>query len=110
MRNRPLEIEFQFFADCPSHEAALQRLKAVLAEAGARAQIRVVEVTEEAQARRLSFWGSPTILINGNDIAPPPPGAQPGLACRAYRLDDGRISPLPTAAMIRRALRRALES
>jgi hypothetical protein len=57
-------------------------------------------------AERLGFPGSPTIRIDGVDIDPE--GAEQmgtALTCRVYRLEDGRISPLPSQKMIRRALR-----
>jgi len=61
-----------------------------------------VRTDEEAVSRR--FRGSPTILVDGRDIDPSST-ERFGLACRAYRLEDGRISPLPSESMIRRALR-----
>jgi len=108
--SRILSIQFQYTEDCPSHEAALKRLNQVLGEEGVRTKVHVVKVDTDAQARALNFVGSPTILINGVDIDPPPSDAVAALSCRAYRLEDGRISPLPSAKMMRRALQRALTS
>ncbi len=102
-----MQIELLYFEDCPSHEAALARLREVLAEEGVPATVTVITVETEEQAQRLRFTGSPTILINGYDIDPPPSDAMYVLTCRAYHLPDGRISPLPSAEMIRSALRRA---
>lgn len=98
-------IRFLYFEDCPSHEVALARLKSVMAEEGVSADIEVVKVETDEQAQKLHFAGSPTILINGEDIVPVPDSAYYSLTCRTYRLDDGRISPLPSSEMIRRALR-----
>jgi hypothetical protein len=69
-----------------------------------KTNVEVVEVKSEEQARQLRFIGSPTILINGQDIDPPPPDSHYALSCRAYRLEDGRISPLPSTETIRRAI------
>ena len=103
-----MKVEFQFFADCPSHEQALQRLKDVLAEEEADAEVDVVEVTSDEQAERLQFPGSPTILVEGRDIDPSGREGQPvGLTCRVYSLEDGRFSPLPSKEMIREAVRTA---
>src|SRR5918994_151928 len=44
------------------------------------------------------------VRVDGQDIDPPG-DASYALTCRAYRLEDDRISPLPSKDMIRRALR-----
>jgi hypothetical protein len=99
-----LNITFLYYEDCPSHAAALERLRQVMAEEGVDSEIEIVKVDTEQQAQRLRFVGSPTILIDGRDIDPPSPEAYYALTCRAFRLEDGRISPLPSPGMIRRAL------
>ena len=99
-----MRVSFLFYEDCPSHELALERLREVLVEEGISTDVEVVKVETEEQAQQLRFVGSPTILINGQDIDPPPPDSRYGLTCRAYRLEDGRISPLPSRGMIRRAI------
>jgi len=106
--HQTLSIQFQYSEDCPSHEAALERLNQALDEEGVQAKVYIVKVDTQAQVRALNFIGSPTILINGVDIDPPPVDAVAALSCRAYRLEDGRISPLPSLQMIRHALQQAL--
>ena len=101
-----MKITFLYYEDCPSHDEALQRLQVVIAEERLLAELEVIKVETEEQAERYHFVGSPTILVDGQDIVPPPAEAVPALTCRAYQLDNGRISPLPSAAMIRRALRK----
>ena len=83
-------------------------MRAVMQEVGIQAGINVIKVETEEEAQRLQFVGSPTILINGQDIDPPSVEARFALTCRAYRLENGRISPLPSVNMIHRALRRAM--
>ncbi|NOK60879.1 MAG: DUF2703 domain-containing protein [Chloroflexi bacterium AL-W] len=99
-------IDFLFFADCPSHDVALKRLQTILAEEQITADIRITEVTSDAQAQELKFVGSPTIRINSIDIDPPPIDDLYGLSCRAYHTADGRITPLPQPELIRTALRK----
>jgi hypothetical protein len=99
-----MKIEFLYFEDCPSHETALARVKQVVAEEGMTADVAVIQVETHEEAQRHHFTGSPTIRFNGRDIDPPPTDAQYSLACRAYHLRDGRISPLPSLEMIRTAL------
>jgi hypothetical protein len=105
-----LQISFQYFEDCSSHEKALERLQRVLNEEGVQAKIEVVRVETNEQATKLHFSGSPTILVDGKDIDESTNSHSYALACRAYRLEDGRISPLPPEDMIRRAIRAAMEN
>ena len=98
-----MKVTFFYYEDCPSHDRALERLRSVMAEEDITAGIEIVKVETDEQARRFNFVGSPTILIDGRDIVPPSPEAIPALTCRAYQLEDGRISPLPSVDMIRRA-------
>jgi hypothetical protein len=100
-----LKIEFLFWEDCPSHPGALSRLQEVMAEIGNESPIEHIEVLTDEEAQRLAFPGSPTIRVDGVDVDPAG-AAQMGtaLTCRVYHLEDGRISPLPSKEMIRRAL------
>jgi len=100
-----LRITFQYIDDCPSHEQALSRLRKVLDEEGISTKIDIIKIETDEQAKHLRFVGSPTILVNDIDIDPQA-NDHYGLACRGYRLEDGRISPLPSEKMIRRAIRR----
>ncbi len=100
-----MKITFLYYEDCPSHDVALDRLRSVMAEEGVRAEVEIIKVETDEQAQSLQFVGSPTIRIDGQDIDPPPADAYYVLTCRAYQLEDGRISPLPSPDMIRRALK-----
>jgi hypothetical protein len=103
-----MKITFLYYEDCPSHDKALDRLRSIMAEEGVQTEIKIIKVETDEQAQALEFVGSPTIRVNGRDIDPPAPGAYYALTCRAYQLEDGRISPLPSAELIRRSLRTAL--
>lgn len=101
-------VEFFYWADCPSHERALSLLREVMAEEAIQSPVEIIEIKTEAQAEQYQFYGSPTIHINGSDIAPLTEySVQPSLTCRAYRRTDGRISPLPPRELISAAFRRA---
>ena len=99
-----VRVAFLFYEDCPSHELALERLREVLDEEDVDAEVEVVKVESEEQAQERHFVGSPTILLNGQDIDPPPSDSHYALTCRVYHLEDGRISPLPSRDMIRQAI------
>lgn len=101
-----INIDFYYFEDCPSHDEALRRVHQIVDEEGIQAQITVTSVATNEAAEAYQFTGSPTIRVNGTDIVPPNTDDY-SLACRVYVLEDGRYSPLPSLAMIRRAVRAA---
>jgi hypothetical protein len=103
-----LKIRFLYYEDCMSHDDALRRLHKCVKAEGINAEIEIIKVKTAEEAVKLQFPGSPTIVVNGHDIDPPL-NPHYALTCRAYRLEDGRISPLPSEAMIRKALRSAKE-
>ncbi len=104
-----VKVRFLYSDECPSHDEALVRLRQVLHEEEIEADIEVVQVETFDDAKKERYPGSPTILIEGQDIDPVThPVYAP--SCRAYRLEDGRISPLPSTSMIRKAVRVAREN
>lgn len=73
-----------------------ERLREVAEPLGIPIEYRLVTTSEEAD--RVSFRGSPTILIDGVD--PFAVGDEPiGLSCRIYRTSDG-FAGSPTAGQI----------
>ncbi|MAG35769.1 MAG: hypothetical protein CL878_05935 [Dehalococcoidia bacterium] len=101
---KPLAVEFLFFADCPSHDTALERLREALRLEEVPASLTVREMRTEEEARAAQFPGSPTIRINGDDIQPRGAVGPYGLMCRMYFHEGGRITPLPTLAQIREVI------
>ena len=99
-----MQVSFLYYEDCPSYDLALERLREVMAEESIPGEVEVIKVDTEDQACELRFVGSPTIRVDGQDIDPPRDSTY-ALTCRAYSLEDDRISPLPSKDMIRRALR-----
>lgn len=104
-----MKIRFLYSEDCPSHEEALQRLRDVLGEEGIAADVEIVPIDTFEEAEREHFPGSPTIMIDDHDICPTQ-SSHYAPSCRAYVLEDGRISPLPSVDMIRRAVNAAKEN
>jgi hypothetical protein len=104
------DIELLWWDGCPSTERALSELREALDELGlAQTDVRRTQITTDAEARNASFTGSPTILVDGVDVVPPPDDEPAGLNCRVYRRRDGRISPTPDPEDIRDAVRSAME-
>jgi hypothetical protein len=103
-----LRVELLWWRGCPSTGAMALELERALADLGlAGARLERREVEDEATAERERFVGSPTVRVDGRDLFPPDSAEPSGLACRIYRLRDGRFSPTPDPADLRDALRRA---
>jgi hypothetical protein len=98
-----VDIELLHIDDCPSWIESESRLIDALSRVGAAGvSIKVVTMTDAAQAAAANFAGSPTILVDGVDLFPG--GSQSsGLACRVYRTPAG-LSGLPTTEQIVEAL------
>ncbi len=108
MHRVPLAVELLYWQGCPSLPEARERLDAALDRAGSEAALSVREVTTLAEARRLRFYGSPTIRIGGVDVEPPPAGTEPSLGCRIYAAPGGRVAPVPSHAVLDRAIKEAM--
>lgn len=83
----------------------MELLRSVRDEYGIDADVLVSEVTGAEEARALQFPGSPTIRVNGRDIEAVGAAEQPASTCRIYRLEDGRVSPVPSREQLEDALR-----
>jgi hypothetical protein len=102
-----MTVELLWWQGCPSHPDALADLERILQEEGVEADVSRVEITDDEQARRERFPGSPTIRLNGEDIVPPPEAEPYSLTCRVYQTRDGRISAIPDPEDVRAAVRAA---
>jgi hypothetical protein len=103
-----VKVEVLYVAECPSHPAAVKLVKEVLSAQGVSAEVREVLVAHEEMASDLRFCGSPTIRINGRDVATEPLKAHSfALSCRFYA--GSKYAGLPPAEMVRRAVIQARE-
>ena len=98
-------VELLYWEGCPSHEEALELLQSVLDQRGIALQVEVRHVQSDEEAKELRFPGSPTIRVDGRDVDPDGADARPSLTCRIYRLEDGRVSPVPSRRQLEEALR-----
>jgi hypothetical protein len=103
-----MKIEVLYVRDCPSHRAAVKLVNDILASTGLTAYVEEVFVSNQRMAVALKFPGSPTIRINGRDVAGELPVDQAfGLSCRLYPGSEQRR--LPPAGLISRAVAAAAE-
>ena len=101
-----MKIEVLYVLDCPHYPAAIAELKSVLAAERVSAQISEVLVANPRMAQALKFRGSPTIRINGRDIAGESEVQHFAVSCRLY---PGEKKPgVPPVEMIHRAVREAM--
>jgi hypothetical protein len=100
-----MRVELLWWEGCPSYPETLADLQEALAEEGVDAEVEMVEVETDEQARRERFPGSPTIRIDGEDLFRPADTEPHSLTCRVYRLRDGRPSSTPDTEDLREAIR-----
>lgn len=93
----PPVIEVLYVKGCPHHEQLLPHLRNLLERDHITATVALNEITTDEQARTNRFLGSPTVRVNGSDVAATPlsqPGSVDtadrfGVQCRLYQTSTG---------------------
>ena len=101
-----MRIQLITFTGCPHASAARTSLEGVLASLGVRERIEAVDTLSPETSETLRRWGSPTILLDGEDIAGASRPTGPG--CRLYRDAEGRMQGWPPEELLFAAFRRAM--
>lgn len=83
-----MQVEIRYFDGCPHWESARTLVEEVASTIDLDIDLRLTPVTDPETSERLTFRGSPTILIDGVDPWDDPL-APVGLSCRVYRSGDG---------------------
>jgi len=96
-----MDITLLYFEDCPNWKIADERLTSIAAD---RSDIKLTRhlVDTAAEAERIGFHGSPSILVDGVDVFAEP-DSKVGLSCRRYLTPDG-YGGAPTHAQLRAVL------
>jgi hypothetical protein len=94
-----MRIEILYVPGCPNYQPTFEKLQAVLASEAVNTGIQGIPVTNEGEARALSFPGSPTVRVNGEDVEPQQTSV-PSLACRLYENRSG----IPPEKLLRIAI------
>ncbi len=97
-----MKIELLYFDGCPSWETGLQNLKSAVLQEGLIADIDLVKVHDDVEATHFKFLGSPSFLVNGNDLWQETRETF-ALSCRIYSTPNG-IKGFPTVNMLREKL------
>ena len=79
-----VKLEFQYFEGCPNHKKMDENLKGAIKGLENKIDLKEVLVEDEATAKQVGFIGSPTLLINGEDVVGAAVPENPQLACRFY--------------------------
>jgi hypothetical protein len=98
-----MKIEILYIEGCPNHEPTERLVRDVLREVGRVAYVTLVRVEDDEAAERLGFRGSPTVRIDGRDVAPLPDDAPFAAQCRLYRTAGG-LSGVPDRPVLRAAI------
>lgn len=93
------KIQLLVFDGCPLADAARRSLQQALREIGLD-RYEEIDLLAEETAADMRGWGSPTILIDGEDLTGAPKGNDVG--CRVYPGPDR----VPSAAAIAERIRR----
>ena len=99
-----MKVQLLYFQGCPNVEEARKVLRAALG-ACALMDVAVEELDVEAATTPIELrrWGSPTILVNGVDVAGEL--APTGLSCRLY--GEGKRSGVPPRELVENRLQAA---
>ncbi|GAB4113270.1 MAG: hypothetical protein Kow00103_05000 [Candidatus Caldatribacteriota bacterium] len=67
LKPQNIELEILYFRDCPNFDPTKEEVRKALQKLNISAPLRLIEVTEE-NFTDYPFYGSPTVLVNQNDI------------------------------------------
>lgn len=98
-----LKLEFQYFEGCPNHLKMQNNLFEAIKGLEDKIELNKVLVDDEVIAMQVKFRGSPTLLIDGEDLLGMPVPQNPTLACRYYP------NGIPTSEDIRQLILRKLK-
>jgi hypothetical protein len=103
-------IQLLYFPDCPNVAAARSALDRALKSYPDAPPVAEIDVTDPRTPAHLRAWGSPTILVDGFDVAgdDAPEGEDIAPCCRVYGEGESRGAPLLVQIMF--ALERARQS
>jgi hypothetical protein len=98
-------VELLAWRGCPSHPAAEQMVRGILADLGLTdVPVELSWIEDEQTAARRRFVGSPTFRVDDTELIPVDASDKYGLTCRVYQLADGRFSPTPDPGELRQAV------
>ena len=102
------KIEFIYEQSCPNVADARAQLRLALEQTGLPAHWQEWEHNDLHSPDYARRYGSPSILVDGEDVAGEPASDAP--SCRIYTNTQGRNRGVPDAALIRTALEKRMQN
>lgn len=99
-----MKIELVYLEGCPNAMAARENLCRACAELGLKAEWREWDQNDNPTPDNLRVFGSPSILVDGRDVAGGPGDSRAEKSCRLY--EGGQNAP--NVETIKAALRESL--
>jgi hypothetical protein len=93
-----VRLDFQYFDDCPNYDTMRKNLLQAVRGIEDKVEIREIPVVDGETARKVQFRGSPSLLINGEDLEGMPAPEEAALSCRFYP------NGIPPADLIRQKI------
>jgi hypothetical protein len=106
---KELKIDFIYDETCPNFEAARTVLKRALDELGVSLAWQEWNRSEQSAPAFVCQFGSPTILVNGLDVAGVEAESEIS-CCRLYEDIAGNLKKVPPVELVMRAILKASES
>lgn len=94
-----MKVVLIYDADCPNVAVTRSLLIEAFTKTGTSARWWEWERNTPGTPAHAKKYGSPTILVDGQDVAGMDPGTGEA-SCRVYRAQDGSLSRTPTLEMI----------
>jgi hypothetical protein len=98
-------VELVYDRDCPNVDTARVVLRRAFAEIGVAPAWEEWDLNARDSPSYIRGYGSPTILVNGQDVAGAKPTAR-AACCRLYSSDDGGLRGVPPVTQIVAAMRK----
>ena len=103
MKSEELRVELIYDADCPNAAEARVRLREVMTTLGHLQKWQEWDRGDSGSPSYALEYGSPTILVNGKDVAGIEPSGEVS-SCRLYQDSSGGFQGAPPTEMIEAAL------
>ena len=103
------KVELIYDSDCPNIEAAREQLRLALQQTDQHPKWKEWDRGDPSSPPRVRRFGSPTILVDGNDVAGHSPDAG-GNCCRLYSSPENGLQGVPPLETVVSALRNAVRA
>ncbi|BBB31791.1 alkylmercury lyase [Thermotomaculum hydrothermale] len=94
-----MKIDILYFDGCPHARDTLKLIKEIVEELKVDAEIEFIKIRDLEDAKRLNFYGSPSVHINGVDLEEGMANRDILYGCRVYQTEE-RFSGMPPKDLI----------